>query len=110
MVVGARLVEYRAGLNAALAAEPMQRLLSARINRAANYARILAPVRTGRYLASFKTIVGVRGTPPRAFARLLNDATDPQTRECYAIFLEFGTRHMRRQRILGRAADALKQQ
>lgn len=104
-----RLIEYPQGLDEALAAPAMQRVLYLRMRKAHAYALFISPYRTGRYSRSFVIIVGVRGNPPRAFARLLNHATDPVSGYPYCLALEFGTRYMRRQRILGRAADALKQ-
>lgn len=104
-----RLVEYPEGLAVALAAPAMQQALYARVRTAYSYALFISPYRTGRYSRSFAIIVGVRGAPPRAFARLLNSATDPVSGYPYCLALEFGTRYMRRQRILGRAADALRQ-
>lgn len=104
----ARLIEYQSGLDAALASPAMQAALRRKIVKAEIYALVVAPIRTGRYRASFRVSVGVRGTPPRAYARLLNDAKDPKTGYPYCLALEFGTRYMKRQRILGRSADALK--
>jgi hypothetical protein len=107
--VPARLIEYPQGLAAALSGPDMQRALYLRMRKAEAYAKFISPYRTGRYSRSFVIIVGVRGNPPRAYARLLNHATDPVSGYPYCLALEFGTRYMRRQRILGRAADALRQ-
>ncbi len=105
----ARLIEYESGLRAALAAPAMVSTMYGRMSTARGYARFISPYRTGRYSRSFHLIAGVRGSPPRAFARLLNSARDPESGYVYALALEFGTRKMRRQRILGRSADALRQ-
>lgn len=115
----ARLIEYQSGLDAALAAPPMQQVMYRKMQRAHNYARIISPYRTGRFaLRSFQIVVGVRGDPPRAYGRLINNATDPDTGYHYAVALEFGRkwidqrtgkpREIKRQRILARAADALR--
>jgi hypothetical protein len=104
----ARLIEYQSGLDAALAAPAMVQALHVKILKAQAYALAISPVRTGRYRRSFRVVVGVRGVPPRAYARLLNTARDPRTGYPYCLALEFGTRYMKRQRILARSADALK--
>lgn len=127
----ARLIEYPQGLAVALAAPAMQRALGAKMEKARAYAMAISPVRTGRFkygavllhdgndpgghrrrraggnfealpsgqVGGFRVLTGVRGG--RAYARLINITS-------YAVYLEFGTRYMRRRRILGRAADALK--
>jgi hypothetical protein len=116
----ARLIEYESGLQVALAAPAMQQHLLSRMRTARAYARFISPYRTGRYAErSFHLLVGVRGSPPRAFARLVNSATDPDTGYPYAVALEFGRvwtdrrtgkqRRIKRYRVLGRAADALRQ-
>jgi hypothetical protein len=107
--VPSRLIEYESGLQAALAGPDMQQALYLKMRRAEAYAKFISPYRTGRYARSFVIIVGVRGNPPRAYARLMNTATDPISGYPYSLAIEFGTRYMRRQRILGRAADALRQ-
>lgn len=107
--MAARFIEYRSGLDVALAGEPMQHALYLKILNARAYALFISPYRTGRYSRSFRVVVGVRGTPPKAYARLINHATNPVSGYPYCLAIEFGTRYMRRQRVLGRAADALKQ-
>jgi HK97 gp10 family phage protein len=112
--VVARLTPYPQGLQQALAAPPMVRACRLKMQLAEFYALAIAPVDTGWYRdntpppqvpegagGGFTVESGVRGTPPRAYGRLLNDTP-------HARFLEFGTRYMDAQRILGRAADALK--
>jgi hypothetical protein len=119
--MGARLIPYPQGLAIALAAEPMQRAMHHKMEVARIYAEAIAPVRTGRYAGfteaatpepttaptrdtnagpgGFVIVSGVRNGV--AYSRLINVTP-------YARYLEFGTRYMRRRRILGRAMDALK--
>lgn len=111
--MASRFTEYPQGLAAVLAGEPMQRHLHHRMELAEIYAEAIAPVVTGRYAGftesearphnrghgGFVVVSGVRNG--RAYARLINITP-------YAVFLEFGTRYMRRQRILGRSLDAMK--
>lgn len=129
--MGARLTERPEGLAVALRAPAMVAALEGKMRKAQAYAMEIAPVRSGRYkfgailLGPHNDPTGVRRHRARgrferlpagagggfhiesgirrgkAYARLVN--TTP-----YAVYLEFGTRYMRRQRILGRAADALK--
>jgi hypothetical protein len=127
--MGMRFTERPAGLAQACAAQPMQRACAMRMELARLYAMVFAPVDTGQYKWG-AVLIGARGdevarrkaTGPfrrlpegeqggfvvvsgvrngRAYARLI--ALAP-----YSIYLEWGTRYMRRQRILGRAADALR--
>lgn len=102
----ARLIEYPEGLAAAIVAPPMVAALRTKMLKAQARAIAISPVRTGRYKRSFRVVSGVRNG--KAYARLINNARDPRSRYPYCIALEFGTRYMRRQRILGRAADALR--
>lgn len=118
-LVPSRLIEYEAGLQEALAAPPMQEALYVKMRRARAYALFISPRISGNYVRSFHLYAGVRGSPPRAFARLLNDARNPDNGYPYNVALEFGyrwidkktgkQREIKRQRILGRAADALTQ-
>lgn len=62
-------------------------------------AELLTPVRTGQTKASYRIRSGVRDG--RAYARLVNLV--PWFR-----FLEFGTKYIRKMRILGRALDAAR--
>lgn len=73
--------------------------LRVKAEQAMAYAVTIAPVDTGRYKASFHVTTGRRGD--RVYARVSNDTP-------YAVYLEFGTRHMRAQRILQRSIDALR--
>jgi hypothetical protein len=102
----ARFTEYPQGLAIALAAPAMQRALELKMAKAYARAIAIAPVRTGLYRSRFRVVSGVRNG--KAYARLLNDARDPRTGYPYCLALEFGTKYMKRQRILGRAADALR--
>lgn len=111
--MASRLIAYPQGLAAALAAPPMVEAMHNRMRPAMLLAERLSPVRTGRYkgvttaaerpgnpgAGGFVLVSGVRGGV--AYARLLNITP-------YAVYLEFGTRYMRRQRILGRAMSALR--
>jgi hypothetical protein len=58
----------------------------------------ISPVRTGEYVASWYSETGRRGNG-LPYGRAGNRAP-------HASYLEWGTRYMRRQRILGRALDA----
>lgn len=132
-----RLIEYQTGLTAALAAPPMVAACRRAADQAKTFAERISPVDTGRYRygrvllgdhndptgsrrnaaggnfetlptdttgGGFHIVAGVRvggDGRPVAYARLYNDTP-------YAVFLEWGTRYMRAQRILGRAADAMR--
>lgn len=96
------MVQYtpnRAGLRALLASPGVQRALRVKAERVKARAEAIAPVRTGHYKASFDVESGVRGG--KAYGRVINRAP-------YARFVEFGTRYMKKQRILGRALDAAR--
>jgi hypothetical protein len=106
--------EDRAGIRAMLAAPFMVAELKRRAELGRIEAERIAPVRTGAYAfglpggkdvegGGFKVEAGVRDGA--AYARLSNDVHRGDY--CYAAALEFGTRHMKRQRPLGRAIDAL---
>lgn len=97
---------HRAGIRAMMASDDMVEGMDQIMQLARLYAITIAPVDTGRYVSRFLRQDAVEaGVNPRgnAFARLSNDARDPQTLFCYALALEVGTRHMRAQRILRRA-------
>lgn len=131
----ARFTAYPSGLAYALQAAPMREALRIKAEKVKARAEAIAPVRTGQYRygrllkqqrirtrigadgtektrnrrqfaplpkgkrGGFRVIVGVRNG--KAYARVI--ALAP-----YSVYLEFGTRYMRRQRILGRAAAALR--
>lgn len=109
-----RLVAYQSGLDVALSAPPMVQALRDRMEQGHAYALVIAPERTGNYKRRFRVVAGVRNG--RAYARLINDATS-EAGYPYAVALEFGrrwidkrtgaAREIKRQRILGRVADAL---
>lgn len=86
--------ENPAGIAAMARSPAMQAAMHRRTTRGRNFALLISPYRTGRYSRSFRIITGIhRG---KAWSRLINIAP-------YAIYLEYGTRYMKRQRILGRA-------
>lgn len=95
----ASFTEHPQGIAAMLRSDDMQAAMRRKAERGKTYAEAIAPVRTGRYRANFRVWVGVRAG--LAWARLYNPTP-------YARFLEWGTRYMRRQRILGRAMDAIR--
>lgn len=105
--------ENPAGIAEMLRGPDMLHELLRRAERGRQYALAIAPVRTGRYAAHFKVTSGIDGTG-RAYGRLYNDvraldssgAPDPHGYP-YSIALEWGTRHMRAQRILGRCMDVM---
>ncbi len=70
------------------------------------YAEAISPVRTGRYRASFRVVRTTRGG--RTIVRLINTARDPRSGYPYPYALEYGTRYMKRQRILGRTAGHIR--
>lgn len=100
----------QSGVRRMLGAPFMQREMNRRMQKARLLAIAIAPVDTGNYLSRFfrqdavESGVNERGV---AYARLSNDARDPETLFCYALALEVGTRHMRAQRILRRALRAV---
>jgi HK97 gp10 family phage protein len=106
----ARFVPNRAGLEKFLRSDRMRNALQARCERAAVYARQIAPVDTGRYAyaraipqgesgGGFHVTSGTAGG--RAYARLVNDTP-------YAYFLEFGTRYMEARKTLRKSIDAMR--
>lgn len=103
--MAATLREYPGALDRVLASVAMQRALARKLQPAQEFAEHIAPVRSGRYKTGdvepggFHIRSGVRDG--RAYARLYNDTP-------YARYLEFGTRYMRAQRILGRSVDAIR--
>jgi hypothetical protein len=108
----------RAGLRAMTAAPFMVKEMERRADLGRIEAERIAPVQTGAYAfgaegavtagedihgGGFKVTSGVRDG--HAYARLSNDVH--RNNFCYAAALEFGTKYMRKQRILGRAIDAI---
>lgn len=123
-----RFRENPEGLAVALASRRMQEAMELALEPAQVYAESISPVRTGRYRTGRITIrdrPGANGRRRRrqslpvaegtgggfhitsgvrngkAYGRLTNDTP-------YARFLEFGTRYMSRQRILGRSVHAIR--
>jgi hypothetical protein len=84
------------------------------------YALHIAPIVTGRYVGSFRVASGIKNG--KAWARLYNTAHAEPSEKWpqgfyYAVALEFGQRYttstgklviVRRQRIIGRAVDAIR--
>lgn len=94
-----------AGIAAMSRSEWMQERMRRRAEVGRRYAIAIAPRRTGNYAASFKVDSGVRNG--RAYGLLYNDVRNWQTGYPYSLALEFGTRYMRAQRILGRTLDVM---
>jgi HK97 gp10 family phage protein len=88
-----------AGIRALGSSPGMVRAMDRTAQRIVTYAKLTGPYDTGRYSRSWRITSGVRGGV--AWARIVNVAT-------YAGYLEFGTRHMKRQRILGKALSAAR--
>lgn len=101
-------VEYRenpAGIAAMLRSDMVADALRARAEEGKRRAEQLTPVDTGRMKASWVVTVTRGGKTVQA--RLANTARDPQTGFNYPAALEFGTRYIRKRRILGRAIDSM---
>ena len=94
-----RFVPDHAGIRRMLARPEMVRALHRKGEKIVNYAKLTGPYRTGHYSRSWRIWSGVRNGV--AWCRVMNVAF-------YAHFLEFGTKYMRRQRILGRAVQAAR--
>lgn len=110
-----RYVENPAGLRAMLQSPAMIEAMRHKAELVRIRAEQIAPVRTGAYAfghpgkpgvtgGGFKVTAGVR--EGRAYGRVSNDVTNRGF--TYSLALEFGTRYMRKQRVLGRALDALR--
>jgi hypothetical protein len=97
--MAARFVPNPAGIRAMTAAPPMIAALDRKGKKMVNFAKLTGPYRTGNYSRSWRIYSGVRNG--KAWCRVVNQAH-------YAAFLEFGTKHMRRQRVLGRAIIAAR--
>lgn len=94
-----------AGIQAMASSEWMQERMRKRAEAGRRYAHQIAPRRTGNYAASFKIETGVKDG--RAYALLYNDVRSWTDGYPYSLALEFGTKYMRAQRILGRCLDAM---
>lgn len=81
----------------------MRAALNRVVSDGKGFAESIAPVDTGEYRSSFKTVGDTRGegTRKRARAQLVNDSD-------HAAAVEFGNRRVPGQRVLGRTLDWLK--
>lgn len=89
-----RFVAYEPGIRAMLAAPAMVAGMDRVGVRIVNAALLTGPYRTGNYSRKWRVYSGVRNGV--AWCRVANIAP-------YAYFLEWGTKYMTRQRVLGRA-------
>ncbi len=88
-----------AGIAALTRTPAMRAAMLARAEQVAHAARAIAPVDTGEYKASIEALTVERDGKQCGRVRATAD---------HSAFLEFGTRHMDAQRILGRALDTLR--
>jgi hypothetical protein len=95
----ARYVPNEAGLRAMLATPAMVTAMQRKGDRIVNYAKLTGPYVTGAYYRGWRVFSGVR--KGKAWCRVANIVD-------HAYFLEYGTKHMRRQRILGRSVIAAR--
>lgn len=93
------------GLSEMDAAPWMVEAMASVAEKGKDRAEAIAPVRTGRYKAHFHVESGV--VNGKAWACWYNDARSDDG-YLYPIALEFGTRHMQKQRIFGKSIDALR--
>jgi hypothetical protein len=102
--------ENKAGLRAFLASPQMVKAMEQVTEKGKARAEVIAPVDTGRYAFGVNIPPGEEGggfeiesgvKDGHAYARLIN-------RTFYAYWLERGTKYMRRQRIIGRAIEAMR--
>lgn len=116
-------VEYRhnpAGLAKLMRSPAMVAEMRRRVELARIHAEAIAPVDTGAYAyglptpraagGGFQIEAGVRGG--RAYGRIVNRVRSAPSRNWpdgygYGWALEFGNKRIRKQRILGRAVDAI---
>lgn len=97
MSVKVRVKVSRAGVRGMLNGPDIRRELAVRAERVQRMAQQIAPVDTGRYRASIHVRMTTRGGVP--VAQIV--AATP-----YAVYLEFGTRRMRAQKVMRRALVA----
>lgn len=97
--MAARFVPDPAGIAAMQATSAMVQAMTRRGERVVGYARLTGPYRTGNYSRCWRIYSGVRNG--KAWCRVANVAR-------YAAFLEYGTRFMKRQRILARSVAATR--
>lgn len=107
-----RVKVHRAGVRQMLGAQFTVDEMRRRINLARILAIMIAPIDSGNYVSRFArpdAVVSGRNQRGVAFARLSNDAKNPQEPGgyCYADALERGNSRMRAQRILRRALRAV---
>lgn len=93
-----------AGQRAMLATTSMVDAMLTLAERVEERAVQIAPIRTGRYVNHFSSSAGIHEGV--AYGRVSNDAHSDDG-YLYPAALEWGTKHMRAQRILGRALDVL---
>lgn len=80
----------------------MRRAMVARAEAVAATAEAMAPVETGTYKSSFRVTSGITSAyavGPRAYARVTNTAP-------HAFFVEYGSRRVKKYRILGKSLHA----
>ena len=107
MAVRASFTYNETGWQAALRSPEMLRAMFTKAEKVQVRAERIAPRDTGRYAgdnheiepAGFVASASIKDG--RAIGRVQSDVF-------YSVFLEFGTRYMRRRRVLGRALDAAK--
>jgi hypothetical protein len=103
--VAAVFVERPEGIRAMLAAPWMVEAMRARAEEGKRRAEQLTPVDTGRMKASWVVWAGIKNG--KAAAQIFNTARSPEGAP-YPLFLEYGTRFIRKRRILGRAIDSMR--
>jgi hypothetical protein len=91
-----RFVPNEPGIRAMLAGPQMVAALDRTGQRIVNAAHLIGPYRTGDYYRSWRVYSGVRNGV--AWCRVANVIF-------YAYYLEWGTKYMRRQRVLGKAVQ-----
>lgn len=107
-----RVRVHRSGVRRMLGQQFMQQEMRRRINKVRLLAIMIAPIDSGNYVSRFVepgAVVSGRNERGAAFARLRNDASNPQDDPggyVYAYALELGNSRMRAQRILYRALRA----
>lgn len=104
--MGADYRENPSGIAAMLAAPWMVAALRDNIGEPVKeHAKRNTPVLSGRMKRSWHVHAAVRNG--RAWVRIYNTARDPKTGYPYPRDVEHGNSRMRRQRVLGRALDAV---
>lgn len=86
------------GVGEMLTSKQMQKEMEDRARRLEGACVADAPRDTGNYATSFRIETGIRpGPKPRAESKVIND-------DEAAVYVEFGTSHTPRYRVMGRAA------